>query len=289
MTRYTPDGHTAASGIFVVLGLWWIISTFWMHFISRKKHNDFQVQAKFKSFVPLPCCPKLPLQPILLIVYALVGFFIQLFIAITKNDDGNAEFVFRPWNIYKKNGELIIEKVQHLTFCSAFLIYGAVDLSTLCIPYPKHTSQVAFAFAMLIEAFMFYYHDIGHTILESIMHQLLSFSVFACALFAALRVHSSMNLLVNGLLALSLTLQGTWIFHIGYALHGGPTKWDEDDPENCMLAVCFFAMHVLVILLFMFALYTVLLYVTKWYKQISYKSIMKSSSQENEILLSEFS
>ena len=274
-SKYTPDAHLVSAVFYFILGIWWTIGSVLQHMKrTRKKQNQhsetsapnkLQDQHSYTSSVPMPFCPRLPFQAILLILFAIIGFF-QLFIVREVDATGNAHVKLGMHNLlYHEDGKVIIMKVQHLTMDLAFLLYGIIDLLMLCVPYPKRTSQLAFSLSMLVVAVVYYYHDLGHSLLETIIHQLIALNSFIITAFAALRMYRPFdNILVNGILAWTLTLQGTWLAHVGYIVHG-PEEWDQDDYDSGMLAVCFFILHALGILVGMAVFYTVVVYLGKYF------------------------
>ena len=63
------------------------------------------------------------------------------------------------WNVYKiytEDGDLAdLGKLQHITMYSAFLLSGIIDVLSLVIKFPHHTSQIFAALAFWIEGILF--------------------------------------------------------------------------------------------------------------------------------------
>lgn len=249
--HYLPEGHTVASAFLLTIGFWWIASFLVLHF-SRSNPSS---SVRFKSFIPLPCCKRLPLPPIAFLGCGAIGTLTQLFMGSRLGDDGKHHLKFIWLNIYHENGELIIEKIQHMSFFLALIMHGTVDLLSLCVEYPRHLTQVMLSVALMVGSFMFYYHDIGHSLLEVYLHKFLSSSLLSSSIFSALRIYYPLNTFINGSVSLLLTLQGTWLLQISYIIQN-PEVWDRDNPDNSLLVVCLFILHFLAILGAMLAIYT---------------------------------
>ena len=75
---------------------------------------------------------------------------------------------------------------------------------------------------------------------------------------AVLRMYCATNLLVNATLALSLTLQGTWLIEIGVILYGH-SQWDRENHNNTMFIIASYIWHLILIGVGMFIFYTLLM------------------------------
>lgn len=260
-------GHVVPGIFFIIYGLWWIIATLWLYLTQKyqvkqqKRFFDAENISK-RSYIPLCLLPQWPVEPVLKIFFASLGVFVEEFLTMVPNDDGIGEHVgFKVWSLHNEiDGSFAPQaKLHHITMYSCFMVSGIVDLLSLCIQYPKHTSKLFLTLAFFVEAFVFYYHTKGdhdRSQLEVLMHELLVISIGVCVLFAGLRMVQSSSILINGGLALGITLQGTWFIEVGIVIFG-PTKW-EDAHNNSMFIVACFMWHFMCIGVGMLILLTVM-------------------------------
>ena len=275
-------GHIVPAIFFLIYGIWWIIATFWLYLSQKynfkvKQRGFFDVPniAK-KSYIPLCLLPTLPIEPVLKILFPSMGVFMEVFFRVSPNStEHNQHYEMAVWSMYQSDGSFaMLVKLHHITMHLCFIVSGIVDLLSLCIRYPKHTSKIFLTLAFFVEMFVFYYHakgDSDRSHLEVLMHELLVLSIGVCTVFAALRMLNSSNILINGGLALGITLQGTWLIEIGAVIFG-PVEW-KDVHNNYMFIVACFVWHFMCIGVGMFILLTAMQYGVQRYtkKNQTYK------------------
>ena len=247
--------------------------SFWLYLTTSLKLNSREtgkypdVTIKSKSYIPVPGCSKVPIEPILKIIVPALGILMEIFFSNTAKTPGTNQIVFgRPWSVYNGAGRFnVLVKLQHMTMHSCFIVSGIIDLLSICIKYPKHTSQLFLSLALLVESTIFYFHTDGRDSLDTLIHQLLTIAIVIGFVSAALRMVCATNLLVNATLGLSLTLQGTWLIEAGVVLYG-QTKWEREDHNNNMFVVACFIWHIMIIAVGMLVFYTLMMIGLKYHE-----------------------
>ena len=257
-------GHVVPGVFFIIYGIWWIIASLWLYLSQNfkvKQRAFYHVQnISKKSYIPICLLPQWPIEPVLKVSFASMGVLVESFLTMVHDADGDGQHIGAiVWSMHNAtNGSFVpLAKLHHITMYSCFVMSGIVDLLSLCIRYPKHTSKIFLALAFFVEMFVFYYHakgDSDRSHLEVLMHELLVLSIGVCTVFAALRMLNSSNILINGGLALGITLQGTWLIEIGAVIFG-PVEW-KDVHNNYMFIVACFVWHFMCIGVGMFILLT---------------------------------
>ena len=223
--------HIIAGCPFLVYGVWWTIISFWTSFQLRPDSKKCLKSDRYArccqydrglshmSWIPQPFCRRIPLEPILKILFSLVGVIIEEFFVYNSESPPHITmFVYTPI----RDGHFAgVGKLQHIIVYSAFLTSGVVDLLSLCLRhFPGHASQLFLVFAFLIQVLLFYFH--ASTSEDSVMiftvHWIFTLVASVSLVFAALRMLYSSNLFVNTGLAYSITLQGTWLVQGGYLM-----------------------------------------------------------------------
>lgn len=243
-------GHVFPGSLFLAYGLWWAFVSMWTHLkigsgsqkqsrTKNKKDTTNPAVVSFfeykrdhclsrKSWLPQPFLPRIPLEPILKILLPVAGVIVEAFMDVRKVD-GHPKIVWNVYKIYTEDGDLAdLGKLQHITMYSAFLLSGIIDVLSLVIKFPHHTSQIFAAIAFWIEGILFYFHTQCRTELDVQIHFILTTVIFACAITAMLRIIQATNFLTNIAFTFGLILQGTWFIQVGYSLYPpSGKKWDE--------------------------------------------------------------
>ena len=259
-------GHVVPGSFFLIYGIAWVILAMCIHLkmrthlghsMNRKQRegssNTLASTSFFKlkrdqglsrkSWLPLPCIPRLPLEPILKIVFSALGIIVELFLAIVKYEDGNGSHVVtKVYHIFNEDGSFNgMGKLHHATMYSAFLLSGVVDILTIFVKFPHQTSPFFLSIAFLIEGILFYFHTHGRDVLNVHAHFLLTLVISACVFFSLLRVFIATNFVINLGLACSIVFQGTWFVHAGYILYppGGNDKTEDKKNYGMYMSACF--------------------------------------------------
>ena len=273
-------GHLV-DGIFLfTYGVWWLLFSLWLHFkgkYSLKSRSTEDESLKYKSYIPFLGAPKWPIEPVLKIVFPVLGILIEVF--FTADENGHVKT--QVWQMYNGQHQFNkLVKLHHITIYCSFIVSGIADLFSLCIRFPKHTQQIFFVFAFFTEFVVFYFHisiDDSRESLDVLAHTFLLFSIAACVMFALLRIWLANKILINMGLAIGLTLQGTWFVQTGAVL-----KWSGTMNESMFLVACF-VWHLMSISVVYFIIYALLQLCVQCY--INRKRELSSNGFEAQTLL----
>lgn len=270
-------GHVVPGLIIAFWGVAWLILTIVAHLKTEQRRkgsgarrNDLRALRwedgyKHKSWLPFPCAPRLPIEPILKVFLAVLGMFVELFVDMANHD---TTFYWYVTNVFAQPND--VDKAQHATMYSFFLLSGIIDLVTMgaCCRFPKKTGQLVFALALWMEGSLFLFHTGGKGMLEARIHFILSLSVCGIALAATARVFFGTKVFVNLVLSVCLLFQGTWLVAIGFILFGRNKLWWRTgsitkDPElehkYAMIASMIAAWHLLCIVTVVLVLWGVVM------------------------------
>ena len=270
------------SGAFILIwGLSWLFGSYWVHFTQQTKQLNSSTKPigtvlslfmekrndplSFKSWLPLPCCPKVPLEPIFKLVLPGIGIFVEGFLAF-KNFDGKLKLTFAPLKlIYFETFQEFsgMDRVQHISLYLAFAVSGVVDCISLCFRLPRVTDKIFLTFAFIVEYLLFAFHLHGRNTFNTDVHKLLMYFVMSCIVFSTLRLLTSRNLFINAGLAGSMILQGTHLCQAGWLLYGG-TKWNPGSSNNIKFIASLTVWHLLAVGLFMVAVFIAMRAVLRW-------------------------
>ena len=260
-------GHVLPGVIFLIFGINWLI----LSIITHLKHNTRQQKLskvkrestsffKYKhdhglsrkSYIPLPFCPRIPIEPIIKIILPSIGLVAEFFFDVV---DGH--LVLTTYSAFSEDGTFGSQgKLHHISMYSAFLLSGVIDLVSLCVKLPKHTTQLFLSLAFWVEGILFYFHTGGRTDFNVAVHFILTAVIFFCAVVAMLRMIQTSNLFINMSFSFGVLLQGTWFIQAGFALfppsgkawvqetntvHGHMEDADDESSHNATMFVsaCF--------------------------------------------------
>lgn len=247
-------GHLVPGSIFLIIGLWWMYSTWYRYFICRQKRIRYYVSTAY----PLYCCgPKvamLPIEAFVVIFGTVLGILIELIAGFNLTTDPNTHH----HSFYEGANNL-----QHFAMYFMFLLVGIIQLLVHYeYPLPKFTDSVAGCLAFSAEAFLFYFHGHARDLVEVQLHVFLVFSIGAIVVCGVFEMVQKENQIYASLMrAYFTTLQGTWFYTVAFFLyspfheHYEQSK-DPDAHRTLMLIAYYFVMHLAVtlILLLVFAI-----------------------------------
>ena len=294
MYDYIYDYHTVTfiypGSLFMVWGLWWVFITFWTY-LRRKlpqghgQHSSppsDEVMSR-RSWLTQPCCTKVPLEPIIKMLLPCLGVIAETFLNVV---DGKVMGV--QYSIHVENGEFIgLGRLFHITLYSAFVLSGIVDLLSIILKLPKHTSQFFMSFAFFSEAFLFYFHIHGRNTFNITIHLVLVFISIFCGISSSLRSLNAQNLLTNACFSGGLLMEGTWLVQTGSLLYG-PHNWDVEDPSLVHLAAVLAIWHFIGISVFMMAVFMIMHLIVRRANRYNVQlngSDVQSELEENEMLI----
>ena len=279
-------GHVVPGVFFVIYGIAWLILSYWLHFtlptkpssnstnghsdnkssnkagsrnqrsLSNPSYSDYkrEIELTRKSYIPIPICRSVPLEPIIKGILSFLGILVEAFFDVV---DGKLVFSVVHFHDNETGRFGGMSKLQHITMYTMFLVSAIVDLSASFIRLPRATTKIFFAVAFSIEALLFWFHAAteNKSELEYKMHLLLILSILSCTLFSSLRMLSPANLLINSGLSFGMLLQGFWFVAVGVVLYGQSVPWDVHDHYNVMFVVAMFAWIILIIMFVMVIVY----------------------------------
>ena len=277
-------GHVLPGTFFLIYGFWWVVISLWTHLSSKgtqksKREGSSSSVTSFleyrrehglsrKSWLPQIFCPRVPLEPVLKIVLPLCGIIAEAFFDVVNEGHG-PHIKAKVFRVFDDDGHLAgLGKLHHVTMYGAFALSGIVDIISLFIRVPRHTSQLFLSLAFWVEGILFYFHTHGRDPLNVQIHWILTVLIFLCATFSLLRMIQPTNLLINMGLGNSILLQGTWFIQAGHILfRWSKTDWfthvsdspegDGDNHEAIMLVSACFTWHLIGISLLLVLLWVV--------------------------------
>lgn len=260
----TLAGHVVPGIFFIIYGGWWSFISIWSHLkrgspksllpphskthFSRRecggktgvspapsfglyKQERRDNELREKSWLPQPFCTRVPLEPIIKFLCSAVGIMVECVDVVT--DPTTSRTSVKLYRVTNPDGTFNdLSQLQHITMYLAFALSGLVDLVTLRVRCPDHTSQLFLALAFLVEGALFHFHTAGMTPLSTQLHVTLTLVIFTCSLFALLRMWDPTCYLINAGLGLAMSLQGTWFVQVGDILYGGRYLSVSEDAEH---------------------------------------------------------
>lgn len=281
-------GHIIPSVAFAVWGVAWLTQSFWLYLTikygtRRATHSDAVLQQK--SHIPSFCgCPRFPVEPLIKIVLATLGVFMEMFFMSTH--DGRS-YVFDVWRPRDEHGEFSrsgLPKLQHITIHSGFILSGFIDVLAVYVRLPKQIPKIFLTMALLSLSFIMYYHPRGRLPLDLLAHNLYAYVAIATFIFSGLRMLSASDLWINTGFSLSLILQATWLTQVGWVRYG-PTQWNLEYPPNQLFLVSCFVWHIMIILVCALIYYIVLLVCARRvYGRLSLRLSTDETAERDQLL-----
>ena len=238
------QGHLLPGSMFMVISAWWFIG----ETLQKGGHGRFNDRSRGRfrgsraAVQPVwYSCPgarlsAIPVEPIVKIVFAVLGISVELFIA-------------RAATLYDEDGELVaqhLENYTHAVMYGLFGLSGVVDLVMWfdLFPLPPKFDYLVSSFALCFEGFLFCFHLHGRDELNVRVHTFLYILVFVTAAVFFMAVISDQFFHFVGFLrAYLISLQGSWFFQIGFVLFG-PNPW-KNSPSSVEFLGIVFAFHAL--------------------------------------------
>ena len=245
------DAHLLGSLCFTLLGLWWIILSIWYRLQSdakmcktKKKRCTSCMKCSetmqttshrtgcLKSWIPQPFYPCIPIEPVMKIILGSAGAIGESFLRLVMDPPRRLEWYHE--SIFDESGNFIqVDKFQHSSMYSIFIISGVVDLLILFIKLPHATSPLYFATAFLCQGLIFQFHSEGLGVLTTTYHKLQQLIIICCTVLAYLRTRYTRKFVINVLFGCSILLQGTWLFQSSFLVYkDGATTWQLHKTEQ---------------------------------------------------------
>ena len=264
-----------AGTFYIIWGLWWMFISFWTFLKEPQvvKSDPYASKSEFcpavhhsddpltwRSWIPQPFWPKIPLEPIVKVVLPGLGIIAETFFDVQPDGSGHNRLVAVVYVlVYDQPSEQYInlDRLYHISLYLAFLISGVVDLLSLLLKLPSRTSQLFMCFALYCETLLFFAHIPGRRTFNKGIHLLLLLFITATAVFATLRMFNPRNLLINSGLAGAMILQGTNLIQAGSLLYGS-RKWNPNGNNNPKFIAAATTWHLLGTGLFMILVFVVM-------------------------------
>lgn len=232
-------GHALPGSFFIVFGIWWTFQIFNRYFTCKRKNIKFTATPTFPCSCLCGRFGRWPIEPCVKIFFTAVGGSIEV---ITGYD-----FKERVFNTLG-NG-------QHATM---FFFYGLTGVMDILVHFktnvPEDVDYVSFALAIAIEGLLFNFHLHGRAPLNTLVHVLLIYTIFANFIAVIVEMRYRHNVLAPLMRTYFLFLQGMWFWQVAFILFNpspNAIPWDPEDHEQMMVATMIFAWHCGIVFLVM--------------------------------------
>ena len=282
------EGHVLPGVFFIIYGLWWTVGTNLNYFYGRgvssrqvqqsRNAQKREHELNKRSWLPFPWWPRVAIEPFFKVFLPLIGMFCELLFSgvpvneadasLQLNETGTVatKIGFSPVDLYEPDSDAYpVERLQHATMYSFFVVSGFIDFVSMVVRLPKKTGHIFLSLAFGIEGLIFLFHVGGREMLDVRIHTILVCAIAVCCIAAAARIYSVTNLFINSLLCFGLILQGTWFIQAAEVLYGHyADKWHSSNHHDSMLIALIAAWHVLGIALFLLIVWFVARLISSW-------------------------
>jgi len=245
-------GHLVPGTIFIIIGLWWMYSSWLRYFICRQRRRPYYVTGSF----PLHCCgprvAKLPVEAFFVIFGTTVGILIELIAGFNRTFDPQT----KRMTFYEGANNL-----QHFGMYFMFFLAGIIELLLhYNFPLPKYLSMVVGCLAFSAEALLFYFHGHARDPVEIQIHVFLVLAICAtvvCGVFEI--IQEGKQVYATLIRAYCTVLQGSWFYTAGFFLyspfhdHYDQSK-DLDPHRTSMLIAYYFVLQMAITLILLLIL-----------------------------------
>ena len=292
-------GHVVPGVTLLLYGLWWALVAIWTDIKKRAKKNTANSAAVFfqnttekssdcdaveqslrnKSWIPAPCCPRIPVEPVMKIVLIMLLLPIEAFMA-----DDNGHTYFKVYTFRNEEGTLTnLDNLFHLLLYSTIILSGVIDLLSLCIRLPNKTSNFFLFLAVLTAGLVFYFHIEGASRLMFHVHILLVPVFGLAAILLLIRMYKDLASIfpINIGFAFCLILNGIWLIQIGVDIFppqgsSDPLKAVNNNIPLQYMSACF-TLHIAVVSVFLLLMWLLVSFLaSRWLKR-------KYPSKEEEV------
>ena len=287
-------GHVVPGVAFTLYGLWCAFLAIWTDIKKRTNKSAFQNcpenssenddnaverSLRNKSWIPAPCCPRIPVEPVLKILLIVILLPLEAFMT-----EYGGHVSFRVYTLRNEDGTLInLDPLFHMLAYSAIVLSGVVDLLTLCIRLPNKASNFFFFIAILTAALIFYFHIEGAGRLVFHVHILLAAVLGLAAFLRLIRMYNNLSssFPINIGFAFCIILAGIWLIQIGVDIYPPLGSSDRLKAVNRNLSIQYmsacFTLYIAVISVFLLLMWLLVSFLAnRWWKQ-------KYSSKEEEV------
>jgi len=239
-------GHVVPGTIFLIIGLWWIYSTWLRYFICRQRRKPFYVTGSFSCHCCSPLVARLPMEAFFVIFGTSVGILIELIAGFNRAYDP----VTHHTSYFEGANNL-----QHFAMYFMFFLVGIIQvLMHYNFPLPKHFDVVAGCLAFSAEAFLFYFHGHARDPIEVQIHVFLAMAIGSTVICAVFEIIQQEKQVYATLMRAYFTvLQGAWFYTTGFFLYSPFHEFYEQskDPDvhrTSMLLAYYFVLEMAITL-----------------------------------------
>ncbi|CAF1135038.1 unnamed protein product [Rotaria magnacalcarata] len=245
-------GHLVPGSIFIILGLWWMYSSWLRYFICRQRRRPYYTSSAF----PCHCfglhVAKLPIESFFVLFGTTLGILIELiagFNRVVDPETGRTSIYFGANNL------------QHFAMYGMFFLVALIQLLMhYNFPLPKHFDILAGTLAFAAEALLFYFHGHARGEVEILIHIFLVLAICAtvvCGVFELVQKEKQVHgTLMRGYFTV---MQGSWFYTTGFFLYSPFHEHYEESKDTAvhrtvMLIAYYFVLHMAIVLFILLAL-----------------------------------
>lgn len=232
-------GHIDESIFFLLLAFWWMFNKFTRYIRCGWEKTEYTSEVSY----PLPTKRYIPLEAILKTLFPAAGLVGEIISGGPSLLDENGNF--------RK-----LEQIQHMSIYGIFIVHGIIDiLMSYGIPLPKGLDFLSAIGCFLWYGFSFSFHAHMHgkEALETMIHVLPVYVMYATAVAGIVEVLNPHLFLASLARVYSVLLLGTWFFQASFIMYvpypwpGSDLnpKWDQTDVRNVHFLVATFGYHMI--------------------------------------------
>ncbi|OBS79802.1 hypothetical protein A6R68_21996, partial [Neotoma lepida] len=216
-------GHLFAGMLCFVIALWWSIKSILKHVCKQQKKYSSLITKEFFFRAEL-------LEGIGMIGTISIGI-IGLYSVRVKQNPSSEEF------------QLVrLMHWHHLAIYVFFALIGGTKILCFTISsLPVSLVKLMLSNAFFVEAFIFYNHTQGRSLVDAFGHQMLSFTAFLAGLVAFIDFLTKNNVVLELLVLSLMMLHGMFFCKVTFVLfpRNKDYAWDLSDHRNVLfLTVC---------------------------------------------------
>ncbi|XP_077979593.1 transmembrane protein 45B-like [Glandiceps talaboti] len=247
----TFGGHVLPGSLFIIAGIWWafhvirsLVTLPQSHLHDNKAHR----RQSSRNIRILVFEKPLVAEGIFILVGCVSGICVE-----ASSTEGHVVI----------DGVFVhVNDLHHITMYAFFALAGLVDiLSQSCVAVKPGREKLYLSIAFAVEGLLFYLHGHERPPLDIMLHNLLVFACFGCALFAFIEVWFPQERFLPFIRVGFLLLQGSWFYQISFMLFnpfGDP--WDMELESNLAVVPMIFAWHVFGVITFLNIFYFALVH-----------------------------
>uniref|UniRef100_A0A8C2N2N8 Transmembrane protein 45A2 n=1 Tax=Cricetulus griseus TaxID=10029 RepID=A0A8C2N2N8_CRIGR len=242
-------GHILPGVLFFIVALWWSIKNILKHVCKQQKRSSFLFTKEFFFRVEI-------LEGIVFVGMSTVGI-IGLYLVLGKRNqlpDKESQFV-------------LVLHWHHLAIYVFFAMLGVTKILCFTISsLPVSLVKLMLSNAFFVDAFIFYNHTYGRTMVDTFGHQLLSFAIFLAGLVAFIESLTKSNLILKLLRSSFTMLHGMWFLQVAFILYpqNRDHMWDLSDHSNVMFLVSCFSFYYALTYVIIGINYALITWLVKW-------------------------